>query len=329
MAAREFIAHSEDEESYFVSMTDVVIGLLFIFIIMLMFFAMRFQEATQEQKKATEKQNVLIDDLSDAEKARSDLLEGMGKFLKDAGMHVIVVKNEGILRIPEEILFETSEWELNKKGSEAVQTVAKALDLVLPCYTVGPRSKTDGCPATKAKVEAIFIEGHADSRPFVPKQRRGPNTTSNSALPPAEQRRGQAAMPNAFLPPAEQRGLFFRRPAVAEPTQSDQRRPVNVTVPREAPKDNLDLSALRATSTFRELLKVDPLLSEYRSPSNSRVLSVSGYGEYRPVAREEGESIDRYNQRNRRIDLRVLMATPKSEDVKQMQRDLQQFEPAR
>jgi len=324
MAAREFVTHSEDEESYFVSMTDVVIGLLFIFIIMLMFFAMRFQEATQHQKKVTEKQNELIDDLSDAEKARSDLLEGMGKFLKDAGMHVIVIKNEGILRIPEEILFETSEWELNKKGSEAVQTVAKALDLVLPCYTMGLRSKTDGCPATKAKVEAIFIEGHADSRPFVPRQRRVQNTT-----PPAEQRRVQNTTPNALLPPAEQRNLFFQRPSIAEPAQSEQRRPVNVAVQREGPKDNLDLSALRATSTFRELLKVDPLLSEYRSPSNSRVLSVSGYGEHRPVAREEGESTERYNQRNRRIDLRVLMATPKSEDVKQMQRDLQQVEPGR
>src|SRR5215471_10188624 len=202
-------------------------------------------------------------------------------------MHVIVIKNEGILRIPEEILFETSEWELNKKGSEAVQTVAKALDLVLPCYTMGLRSKTDGCPATKAKVEAIFIEGHADSRPFVPRQRRVQNTT-----PPSEQRRVQNTTPNAVWP------------SIAEPAQSEQRRPVNVAVQREGPKDNLDLSALRATSTFRELLKVDPLLSEYRSPSKSRVLSVSGYGEHRPLAREEGESTERYNQRNRRIDLR-------------------------
>ena len=108
--------------------------------------------------------------------------------------------------------------------------------------------------------------------------------------------------------------------------QSEQRRSVNIRVPHEAPKDNLDLSALRATSTFRELLKVQPSLSEYRSPSDNRVLSVSGYGEHRPVAREEGESTERYNQRNRRIDLRILMATPKSEEVKQMQRDLEQSE---
>jgi|SRR6516164_8198237 flagellar motor protein MotB len=302
MATRDYVAHSEDHESYFVSMTDVVIGLLFIFIIMLMFFALRFQEATADQKKETERQNALIDNLTDAERARNDLLEDMGRRLKDAGMKVLVIKNEGILRIPEEILFDSSKWELNAKGIEAARIVARALDSVLPCYTTGVLSKE--CPATKAKVEAIFIEGHADDTPFIVRQHRVQTTTQNSSSSQAE---------GTFLLP---------RPPAAQPTQNGQHRQLNAAV--QAPKDNLDLSALRATSTFRELLKVQPTLSEYRSPSNNRVLSVSGYGEHRPVVREEGESTERYNQRNRRIDLRFLMATPKSEEVKQIQRELQQ-----
>jgi flagellar motor protein MotB len=304
MAPRDYVAHSEDHESYFVSMTDVVIGLLFIFIIMLMFFALRFQEATADQKKETERQTALIDNLTDAERARNELLEDMGRRLKDAGMKVMVIKNEGILRIPEEILFDISKWELNAKGIEAVRIVARALDSVLPCYTTGVLSKE--CPATKAKVEAIFIEGHADASPFIVRQHRVQTTTPNSSSSQAEQ--------GTFLLP---------RVSAVQPTQNGQRR-LNAAVSREAPKDNLDLSALRATSTFRELLKVQPTLSEYRSPSNNRVLSVSGYGEHRPVVREEGESTERYNQRNRRIDLRFLMATPKSEEVKQIQRELQQ-----
>ena len=303
MATRDYVAHSEDHESYFVSMTDVVIGLLFIFIIMLMFFALRFQEATADQKKETERQNALIDNLTDAERARNDLLEDMGRRLKDAGMKVLVIKNEGILRIPEEILFDSSKWELNAKGIEAARIVARALDSVLPCYTTGVLSKE--CPATKAKVEAIFIEGHADDTPFIVRQHRVQTTTQNSSSSQAEQ--------GTFLLP---------RVSAVQPTQNGQHRQLNAAV--QAPKDNLDLSALRATSTFRELLKVQPTLSEYRSPSNNRVLSVSGYGEHRPVVREEGESTERYNQRNRRIDLRFLMATPKSEEVKQIQRELQQ-----
>jgi flagellar motor protein MotB len=88
----------------------------------------------------------------------------------------------------------------------------------------------------------------------------------------------------------------------------------------------LDLSALRATSTFRELLRVKQELSQYLNPSSTPVLSVSGYGQYRPVAPEYGESAEQYKQRNRRIDLRILMSTPKSEDAKQMQLELQHGE---
>jgi chemotaxis protein MotB len=97
MAIRPRTVHSgEEEESYFMSMTDVVIGLLFIFIIMLMFFAMRFQEAshkqeevtqkqeevTQKQEEVTQKQNELIDDLTDAEATRSSILEEIGSLLQ-------------------------------------------------------------------------------------------------------------------------------------------------------------------------------------------------------------------------------------------------------
>lgn len=254
MPVRYYAQHSDEEESYFISMTDVVIGLLFVFIIMLMFFAMRFHEAAQRQTALTE-------DLTDAETDRGDILDTIGRFLQDQGVNVIIVKDEGILRLPEEILFEKSRAELNDKGRAAIQKLAQALDLVLPCYTLGTRSREHGCPATKAKVEAVFVEGHADSDPY-----RNPSA-----------------------------GL----------------------------KDNLDLSAIRATSTFRELMKAQEGLRDYRNPNGTPVLSVSGYGEYRPIAVEND---DAGKQRNRRIDLRILMATPRSEDAKRMQRDLQRFE---
>src|SRR5947209_106066 len=102
MATPHYIAHAEDEESYFVSMTDVVIGLLFIFIIMLMFFAMRFQQAAQvqneeaqKQSEVTQKQNALLDDLTDAESARSEILEKIGSVLQNEGIKFVIVKDEG------------------------------------------------------------------------------------------------------------------------------------------------------------------------------------------------------------------------------------------
>ena len=111
MATRHYADHGADEESYFASMTDVFIGLLFIFIIMLMFFAMRFQEATQkqneetekqaeatqEQQEVTDKQKSLIEDLTDSENTRVEVLQTIGSLLQKQGLDVIIIKDEGVL----------------------------------------------------------------------------------------------------------------------------------------------------------------------------------------------------------------------------------------
>ena len=328
MATRHYSDHSE-EESYFASMTDVFIGLLFIFIIMLMFFAMRFQEATEKQKEVnqtlaaatqrqnevTEKQNDLIEDLTASEATRSEILQNIGSFLQSRGLNVTIIKDEGILRLPEEMLFAKSNWELSAKGVDAsrvVKSLAEALDQVLPCYTVGPRSREENCPRTKSKIEAIFIEGHADADAYNPRRKPATNPAQAIANPPA---------------PA---GAFsvFRRDIVPAPPASTDNRP-SAALLSAPPRDNLDLSALRATSTFRELMRVKRELSLYLNPAGKPVLSVSGYGEYRPVTPEPGETAESFKQRNRRIDLRILMASPRSEDAKRIERDLNHVEEAR
>src|SRR5579863_10344923 len=136
MSSRHFSAHAEEEEGYFVSMTDMMVGLLFIFIIMLMFFAMRFQQATKRQDDVTQKQDVMIEKLTDSERTRSEILENLGQFLQSRGINVTIVKDEGVLRLPEDILFSKANWELNTKGVAAVRVLAEALGQVLPCYTV-------------------------------------------------------------------------------------------------------------------------------------------------------------------------------------------------
>lgn len=315
MPTRHYSDHAIEEESYFVSMTDVFIGLLFVFIIMLMFFAMRFQEATQKQEEETQRQQVatqkqdevtqrqsaLIEDLTDSEVTRVSVLQNLGSFLQSRGLNVTIIKDEGILRLPEEMLFAKANWELGARGIDASKTLralGDALDQVLPCYTFGTRSREKDCPKTKAKIEAIFIEGHADTDTFVRRVRPAPQN-----------------------PPAADTGFsLFRR----EPPPIPQPEKRSSSVPALGPpKDNLDLSALRATSTYRELLRVKRELSLYLNPTGKQVLSVSGYGEYRPVTPVPGESEESFKQRNRRIDLRILMATPRSEDAKQFQRELQ------
>src|SRR4051812_21851603 len=52
---------SDEEENYFISMTDMMVGMLFIFIIMLMSFALLFRQQTDVQVKKTQEQSKKIE----------------------------------------------------------------------------------------------------------------------------------------------------------------------------------------------------------------------------------------------------------------------------
>jgi hypothetical protein len=49
---------SEGEESYFISMTDIMVGMLFVFIILLMYFAYRIQNTKEVMVPISELQSV-------------------------------------------------------------------------------------------------------------------------------------------------------------------------------------------------------------------------------------------------------------------------------
>ena len=227
-----------DEENYFVSMTDMMVGLVFIFIIMLMYFALQFQDIT--------------DQMTGADRQRAEILKELERTLKEKGVDVTIDTQNGILRLKDSILFDSGRAELKPDGQVPVGHLADALANVLPCYTdargeVVPRPAT--CPDTEYRIESVYIEGHTDI----------------DALS------GGGAM-----------------------------------------RDNLDLSAFRATNTFRALIDRRPELAGRCTKKGSEcaaVLSVSGYGSERPVVVGNDEVAKRSN---RRIDLRLTMVTPDS-----------------
>lgn len=221
----------DEEESYFISMSDMMVGLLFIFVIMLVYFALQYRQTT--------------DQLTGAERTRTEILAQIEKRLKEQGVQVVVDYDTGVLRLPEDVLFAKGQYELSPGGVRAVSIVGREMALVLPCYAFGlPRR---GCAASPHHIDAIFVEGHTDKDPML------------------------------------------------------------------GGMDNWDLSVRRATNTYRQLVLGAPDLERLRSlpPSEKEsvpILGVSGYGPDRPVDTGDGEEAKR---RNRRIDLRFLMATPK------------------
>lgn len=74
-------------------------------------------------------------------------------------------------------------------------------------------------------------------------------------------------------------------------------------------KNNLELSARRATNTYKTLVEKNPNFTSYKNPENEEVLSVAAYGEQRPI---ESNATVSGQDANRRIDIRFVMWVPKN-----------------
>src|SRR3546814_1365260 len=119
----------EDGESYFMSMTDMMVGLLLIFIILLAYFALNLQSKTEE--------------LTGANRTRAEILNDLQQSLKDKGLQVEIDTKTGVLRLPDDVLFDKGRWELSDRGQAAINKVASALVEVLPCYTTSTLCKAE------------------------------------------------------------------------------------------------------------------------------------------------------------------------------------------
>jgi flagellar motor protein MotB len=88
-------------------------------------------------------------------------------------------------------------------------------------------------------------------------------------------------------------------------------------------KDNYDLSALRATSAFRELIETQPVLTQFLTGEHGTpILSVSGYGPDRPSV---PNVLNKNEPRNRRIEFRMIMQTPVSSTVEAIQQRIREL----
>lgn len=248
----------EEDDSAFVSMTDMTVSFLFIVIILLAFFASQFNdedkvprsqlnEMREQRDEARtklsaankeiqrllklQKRDPLEAYIARAAAARLKILMDLrARLLVDFPNLMIEISAESdALRFQGEGLFETGRSDLKPEPRQIVETIAERLDAILPCYTLGPASSwSRGCNAGHAIIEAVQIEGHTDSQ-------------------------GKKL-------------------------------------------SNLTLSTSRANATFAAMIERAPKLDEHLNYRNQPVMSVAGYGQMRPVATNdtvEGRSTNR------------------------------------
>lgn len=129
-----------DGDAFTLSISDLMAGLLAIFILALSYFMLNLGEVTNQYTGNTEKRN--------------ELLEDMQQDMANRGVKVTIDKKQGVLRIPESVLFAQGEAVIKPEGQYAVNSLSQVL------YETLMEEKYAHA------VETVFIEGHTDNVPI-------------------------------------------------------------------------------------------------------------------------------------------------------------------
>lgn len=146
----------EGESSYLASASDLMIGLLFIFIILVVVLAL-------EQRR----QDTELAAVKGASDPRASVTEVIGQALKDAKLDVRVDPASGVISLPSDTLFALGSSALSASATQAIRDARERLAVVLPCYVASERMHVTSRPCGHNRgmheIDTIFLEGHTDS----------------------------------------------------------------------------------------------------------------------------------------------------------------------
>ncbi len=240
----------EDEgESYFASFTDLLVGIIFIFIILLTQSAEQFKAKTDSDLAAQE--------------ARSAVLNAIVNDLKAQSIRIEFDIKNGIIRLPEGVVFDVGQSDLAEDKKPKVHKIFETIGNYLPCLTDSTKNN-DFCTKKfpfyakpykdRPRLNTLLIEGHTDKQKY-----------ANDAY------------------------------------------------------GNWKLSVNRAVNVYQFFWENFPDIRDLTNQDKQNLISVSGYGDTRPLPDENADLLD--NPKDRRIDLRFVMETSEPEPVKEIKQD--------
>ena len=148
-------ASVDEENPYWMSFSDVMSGLLVIFIlasVILILRLMELQAQAQEQVADFEEEIAL---LRKAEEVRRNILSEAAEVLRSRGIQVEVSENSTVLRIPNHLLgFDTGADEIGQQYRATAYEIGSVLHQLI--------TKEDRADY----LDTVFVEGHTDNRPF-------------------------------------------------------------------------------------------------------------------------------------------------------------------
>ena len=175
MRARVKKICSGERVNYLASVSDLMSGLLFVFILALTVAIIQTKHSAQEAKEAAMQMVSIQARLKNVEarlvgtrEATGNLLDRLQKELVKENVMVEIDPARSVLRIPENaVSFEVGRSDLNEENAERIRMIGRVLADKLLCYQKNvPETMRERCAKENPfghTLDAIFIEGHTDN----------------------------------------------------------------------------------------------------------------------------------------------------------------------
>ncbi|MER2268724.1 OmpA/MotB family protein [Methylobacterium oxalidis] len=293
------LAREEEEESAFVSMTDLTVSFLFIVIILLAFFASQLKDdktvPVAEYEKLLVERNTLRRNMEALERERESLV------IENADLRRRIARLEEELRQERLNRLQNYLASVSSERNRILRMLRERLLVDFPELKDIVSIETD---ALRFKGDGLFASGASrltdDKRRIV----EAIAVRLNELLPCYTF--GKASR---WRPECNAAGAVIEAVQIEGHTDASGQ-----------DRGNFSLSAERAIETLFAMSTREPALLDDLNSAGQPVVSVSGYGRLRPVAENTSE---RGKATNRRIDLRIIMFTPQNmEDVERVKDSL-------
>lgn len=325
-------------ESYFASVSDMMVGILFIFLLLLTVLALNFRDAEQEQKAK-------LADLIVAQKHATAAEERANKAQQIAQREAALAQARKIEndRFRSLLLDAVAQLEKDLRDREAARgqllvSLQQSLSNKGVTVSIDPASGILRLPE-----DLLFKTGDANiGKENISRLQALADVLANT-LPcyvPAEDASGCGQAVTPILETVLVEGHTDRQaykntvvvmpgPNIAPPASASSPLPLVSTLPKrtvvanDSELKNDRLSTERALNVFKELRKARPALDGLRNSEQQSLFGFSGYGPRRPLPDALGSSQADF-QKNRRIDLRFVLSARTSDELMRLREQIQQ-----
>lgn len=319
----------EGGEGYFASISDLMVGILFVFLLMLTIFALNYRDTEDSQlvakerleaaeaalKRQTERAEQKAREAEEAER-KANAEEERAR-LAQAAANEQRVRNQELRQLLQQA-FNSLRQELEGRQRARERLLATLKDRLRDAgltVEINPETGTLRLPEELLFRTGEHQLGHVQGRGLVPSERdKALGNLARLAATLAETLPCFTDMSSNASCNAADRGTLDGVLVEGHSDRQGYRIGGRQLSPEESRDRNDRLSMERALTVFKELRQRNGL-DDLRNPGNLPLLAVSAYGERRPIAPGDTEEDFRLN---RRIDLRFILSTRTSDDLQRL-----------